>query len=282
MKSFRLGLLAVVMLLTALLSYGADNFGDRKYTIDVHDQRSVAAHSEDGLITDSVYVFVYDAGTKTLSTIYSDTNRTAKTNPISRTQFATDRKIKFYSSKTSHDFYLAHSDGSTAKYTGMTPVKHRMEINRAGLSKVLVFPMVFNVGATETDTGLDLPYGALVTDAGVEVVATDATETVDLGLLSSETAGDADGFVAAVSVATAGIPANHTYTVGSNETYLAAVTLGVLLASRSLGTDLATDVGSFARLRHYVTGSNATSVSYTPSTSDTFAGYGYVYFNHTR
>jgi hypothetical protein len=257
------------------------NYGDRQYALTVHDERSGSGR-EDGRLTTGVYVFVYDAGTKTLSTIYSDRKRTAKTNPISRSQYATDTQVYFFGPNSSYDIALAHSDGSTAKFTSIAPTSHRLYLPRQGQDKTLVFSMVFNAGATETDTGLDLPYGALVYDAGVETVTVDATETVDVGLLSSETAGDADGFVAAVSVAAAGIPALFTYTTGANEVYLSAVTYGVLLAARSLGTDVATDVGSFGKLRHYVTGSNATSVTYTPSTSDTFAGYGYVHFKNLR
>lgn len=261
----------------------ASKYNDNKYEISVYDPAlSRDGVSEDGLITSGCYVFVYDAGTKTLSTIYSDGLRTALTSPISRTQFATDGKIKFFGPNSSYDIVINDDKGNIATYPGVTPRVHSVAMKRDGVDKVLVFPMIFNAGGTVTDTGLDLPYKAVVTDAGVEVVATDAGETVDIGLLASETAGDEDGFLAAVSVANAGYISPITYTVGSNETYLSACTYGVLLANRSLGTDVATDVGSLARISHFVTGSNAKSITYTPSTSDTFTGYGFVYFKVIR
>lgn len=254
-----------------------------KYELEVRDSRSLAPYDPAGLIESGVHVIVYDAGTKTKSTIYSDVNKAAKTNDITRTVFASDGgKVVFYSTSTSHDIFIADAKGNNNLFTSITNYMHVLPLDRASAVKCMFFPMLFNSGGTEVDTGLDLPLGAIVTDAKAEVVTVDATETVDIGLLSSETAGDADGFLAAVSVATAGVPANYTYSTGSNEVYLSAVTYGVLLAGRSLGTDVATDVGSMARTHHHVTGANATSVTYTPSTSDTFAGYGYVWYTHGR
>ena len=257
-------------------------YSDKKYVARVVDQRSLDGASGQGDVTTGCLVFVYDAGTKTLSTIYSDAARTAKTNAISRSQFATDGKVEFYSASESHDIVVAHEDGSVSKYAGVTPNTHSLVLNRDGVDKCLIFPMVFNAGGTETDTGIDLPLNVIVRDCRVEVVTTDATETVDVGLLSTETAGDANGFIAAMSVANSGFPAPLTFTAGSNETYLSAVKYGELLGAFLVGTDANGDAGNAVRSGHIVTGSNARSVSYTPSSSDTFAGYGYIHFSHLR
>lgn len=257
-------------------------FSLNHYQIDVKDQRALDGHSSDGAITSGVYVLIYDAGTKTLSTIYSNDLLTAKTNPISRAQFATDTRIDFWSTASSHDIFIAHSDGSVERYTGVTPTVHSVKLNRDGVDKCMVFPMVFNAGATETDTGLDLPKNAFVYNCLVEVVDVDATETVDVGLLSSETAGDADGLMVALSVANAGTFGLYATTVGSNETYISAARAGALLGKGSVGTDAANDFGQPGGPGHTVSGSNATSISYTPSSSDTFTGYGYVFFKHLR
>lgn len=257
-------------------------YRDNKYVIQVKDQRSLDGCNEDGAITSGCHVIIYDAGTKTKSTIYSDNARTAKTNDITRTQFATDGCIVFWSPNSSHDVFVADEKGNNTLVTSATPQTHTIGLNRDNPNKCLFFPMVFNSGATETDTGLDIPYKAHVKDCRVEVVTVDATETVDIGLLSSETAGDADGFRAAVSVATAGFVAPVAYTVGSNETYLSSCTYGALIASKSLGNDVATDVGSLNLNGHFTDGANAVSVTYTPSTSDTFAGYGYIYYTVLR
>ena len=253
-----------------------------KYDIEVRDNRSLSGYDQSGVITSGCHVIVYDAGTKTKSTIYADENKTAKTNDITRSAFATDTKIVFWSTKSSHDIFIADDKGNNAFHASVTPVMHVLPIDRSKSDKCLFFPMIFNSGGTETDTGLDLPLGAIVTDCAVEVVTTDATETVDIGLLASETNGDANGFAASVSVASAGIPQMLTATTGSNEVYWSATGYGVLLGTLTAGTDAAGDVGTFTRLKHYVTGSNATSVTYTPSSSDTFAGYGYIWYTHGR
>jgi hypothetical protein len=253
-------------------------FGDYRYEIRVTDQRSLDGYSPTGDITSGVFYIVMDAGTKTASTIYKDGRRTALTNPVSRTQFATDGKVVFYGPNTSYDIYLAHSDGSVAFYQSVTISTHVLAIDRTGVDKCLVVPFGASDNA-ETDTGIDLPVGAYVTDCRLYVRTTDATETISVGLLSSETAGDADGLLAGVSVATAGWPALVTYTAGSNETYLATNLYGALIASGSVGNDVATDVGSLAMKGHVVTGANAKSVTYTGSAgSDTAAGEIYVFF----
>lgn len=257
-------------------------FEYKKYDLQVVDQNSLGSGANDGTISSGCYVFVYDADTKTLSTIYSDAVGTAKTNPISRAQYATDGKVVFYSASSSHDIFVAHSDGTCARFVGVTPVKHTLPIDRSGSDKCMVFPMVFNSGGTEVDTGLDLPKLSFVKDAAIEVVTTDATETVAIGLLSSETAGDADGIMVATSVANAGYFGLYGVTVGGNETYVSANRTGVLMGQASIGTDVANDVGQPGGPGHFVSGSNAVSISYTPSSSDTFAGYGYVWFKHMR
>ena len=259
----------------------ASKFNDNKYDIRVV-AGSADNRASDGDITTGCYVFVYDAGTKTLATIYSDGLRTSLANPITRSQYATDTRIKFYGAASSYDLFIAHSEGHVCRKAGVTPNTHSVVLDTDGLDKCVVFPMIYNSGGTETDTGLDLPKLCKVYDVAIEVVTTDATETVDLGLLSSETAGDADGFMAALSVASTGYFQGYATTVGSNETYISAARLGALMGKGSTGTDAANDFGQPGGPGHVVSGSNATSISYTPSTSDTFAGYGYVYFRHLR
>lgn len=282
MRKFLTLALGLVFLASTTNAFAATNFRDNQYKIAIYDQRSVATHSEDGRIIDGVLACVYSSGTKTLATIYADNQRTARTNCITRAQFATDDQISFYAAASTVDLFVAHSDGSVARYIGITPGVHRLQIDRSGMEKVLVFPMVFNAGGTEVDTGLDLPKQSIVYDSAVEVITTDATETVDIGTLTGETNADPNGFIAAASVAVAGYVQPTTVTVGSNETYIAATTLGALLATISAGNDVATDVGGLVRKHHFVTGSDAVSVSYTPSSSDTFAGYGYVFFRVMR
>lgn len=256
--------------------------GDRKYEMAVVDEQSLDGYSEEGRIISGVTAFVYTAGTKTLATLYADSNRTALANPITRSQFATDDKIKFWAAAESVDIVINDDKGNTGVYSGVTYNRHVLKLDRSGADKCLVFPMVFNSGGTETDTGLDLPKYALVTDVALEVVDTDATETVAFGILSSETGGDADGLLASTSVANAGYFGTVGITVGSNETYISAVRKGLLMGSGSVGTDVANDFGQPGGSGHFVASTNGTSISYTPSSSDTFTGYGYVFFKVLR
>lgn len=253
------------------------------YQISLLNQRSLNGHSSDGAITSGALVFIYTAGTKTLATIYSDEKMaTTKANPITRAQFATDGMIQFYAAAASVDVFVALSDGSVARYSSVTPTTHVLPINTDGVDKCLVFPMVFEASGTETDTGLDLPKMAKVYDVALEVITVDATETVSIGLLSSETAGDADGLMLATSVAVAGFFQLWATTDGATEDFISAARAGALIGIGSVGTDGANDFGQPGGPGHIVTGSNATSVSYQPSSSDTFAGYGYVFFRHLR
>lgn len=258
-------------------------FNDNKYEIALYDTKlSRDGFSEDGAITTGCTVFVYTAGTKNLATIYSTGTRTALANPISRATFAAEGKIEFFGPDASYDITVNDSLGNTLVQPGVTPRVHSLAIDRSGIEKCLIFPMVFNAGGTVVDTGLDLPGEVLVHDVRVEVVTADATETVDVGLLASETAGDEDGFITALSVAATGYPATRPITVGTNENFLSAVRVGALMGSLRVGVDTAGREGQTMVAGHIVTGSNARSITYTPSSSDTFAGYGYVYFRHIR
>lgn len=256
--------------------------GDRKYEIGVVDGQSLDGYSEAGRISSGVLTFVYTAGTKTLATLYADKARTALANPITRTQFGTDGMIKFYAAAESVDIVINDDKGNTGDYPGVTYNTHVVKLNRTGSKKCLVFPIVFNSGGTETDTGLDLPKFSKVLDAAIEVVTIDATETIQLGLLASETNGDADGFLVSIDGGNAGFYGGVVSTVGSTETYISAVRYGALLGKGSVGTDAANDFGQPGGWGHFVVGSNAVSISYTPSSSDTLGAYGYVWFETMR
>lgn len=143
-------------------------------------------------------------------------------------------------------------------------------------------PWTYNSNV-ETDTTVDLPTDVFVLDAYIDVTTVDATETIDVGLdeavvaTGGEVGGDANGFIAGASIATAvRVRPTVTVTTGSNEVYFASSTLGALLVDTfTAGTDNATDVGTFARQAHRIDGT-AKSVTYTCSAgSDT--GVGNIY-----
>jgi hypothetical protein len=83
----------------------------------------------------------------------------------------------------------------------------------------------------EQDTGWDLPAKAIVLDVWVDVrvaEATGLTKTLDVGLLSSESGGDTDGFLASVSVASTGLKKGTLASTGQ--------TRGALLYADESGT----------------------------------------------
>lgn len=251
-------------------------FGDFKYSLTVVDARTKEP------ITSGVYGFVYTAGSKTLATIYSNEGRGAKTNPITRTQFGTDQALTFFTSTSTVDIFVADDRGNVSFLPSVSNTEHVVELNRDGVDKCFVAPFLFNTGGTETDTGLDFPLDVWIYNAMVEVVTADATETVAVGLLSSETAGDADGILVGIPLDNTGFIKPYTITDTTTEDYVTSPRFGALMGLGSAGTSAANDFGQAGGPGHVVSGSNARSLVYLPSTSDTGDGYIYVFFRHLR
>lgn len=137
-------------------------------------------------------------------------------------------------------------------------------------------PLIVGGTTAEVDTGLDLPAKAVVYDVLVDVLVaevTGTTKTLDIGLLSSESGGDADGLVDGIDVSTTGIKragfALSTTWFGSN-------TRGVLLSSFTAGAS-ADDRGLYME-KPFIAGSvTAKSLSYSRgSTLTEFQGKFYV------
>lgn len=133
----------------------------------------------------------------------------------------------------------------------------------------------------ETDTGFDLPLNGEIDHKSmcVYVQTVDATETIDVGLLYSENTngGDANGFLAALSIATAGyvFPSLAVTQGASNAPYVTTDTYGAYFNNGfagSAGTGV-TNVGVPVLRNHFGDGSQK-SISYTCSSgSDTFVGF---------
>lgn len=76
---------------------------------------------------------------------------------------------------------------------------------RQFVPKVIKVPVTAKTTG-EKDTTIDLPTKGIVLDVWVDVTtleATSGTKTIDVGLLSSESGGDTDGFLVGVSTAAA-------------------------------------------------------------------------------
>jgi hypothetical protein len=149
--------------------------------------------------------------------------------------------------------------------TGVAPGEIQdVLIDTVSRNQVAIVPFAIGdtTATTETDTGFDFPlYSAVLPTPMIRVLTVDATETVDVGLLSSETAGDADGFGVTLSVATAGL-VKATVLQGSN-------TMGALFEVQD-----SANAGDLTHEAHVVTGSNATSITYTLTAgTDTAEGF---------
>ena len=106
----------------------------------------------------------------------------------------------------------------------------------------------------ERTYGFTFPVGSIVQNVYLDVNTREQTasnKTIDIGLLSSETLGDADGFLDGVSTASVGA------VQGSTAIGAAARTLGVLLLDGSTAS------ADLSRKHHIVRGSNAVTLSST-------------------
>lgn len=96
-----------------------------------------------------------------------------------------------------------------------------VQITKQGLAgqpaRYLEIPITGQTAGVEKTTGVQIPLGTVVLPGTLVSVET-AAGTIDVGILSSESGGDADGFLAAVSCAATGIKkgslANGAETVG--------------------------------------------------------------------
>lgn len=218
---------------------------------------------------------------------------TSLTNPVTTTNFASNTvcndKVAFRVDPTdaTYDRYVDlmvvdTAGGYTAFIEDFDEYTHSIIIDER--------PNVLHHGSiwfahsdnAETDTGVDFDYDTKILDVVVEVVTIDATETISIGLLSSETSGDADGLRAGVAVGVAGYIADTgVITNGSTSDYFAATTYGALLVTAITGSDGAATSGGVSWIGHTVVSANAKSLTYTGSAgSDTAAGY--IHYDFVR
>jgi len=123
----------------------------------------------------------------------------------------------------------------------------------------------FTKSTSEADTNVDLPSGVIVTAAIPKITTNAGSSTLDVGILSSEAGGDADGFIDGASCATAGWvkPINVDATAANN-------TVGVFLVEDDIkSADSTALYASFPSF--HVGDGTATSVTYTTS-NHTVAG----------
>ena len=210
-------------------------------------------------------------GAQNKATLYNK-DGSAKTNPL----VPTNGKIEFYTADAVNllDLYIQTAKGFcvVAKDMVSSGVNEISIIPSARQTLVIPFSIADTAAATETDTGFDLPTDCLVQPSGtlVEVITLEASKTIDVGILASESGGDANGIVAATSVAAAGaILPIVTVTSG----VYSANTFGALISDYTAGTN-ADDRGLF-NTKQYRCNGTAKSLSYTLSSASA-AATGYI------
>jgi hypothetical protein len=154
---------------------------------------------------DSGQLLVLTAGAPTAPARYSDNIGTSVSNPVRTPLTFSNGRVKFWLDKsvTSVDLSFTTAKGHAYFYEDVAYSQHRLDVDPFKREHLLVIPFGANDNS-ELSTGITLIAGLLVQNAFIKVVTTDSGETIDVGILSSETNGDADGFVLATSVATAG------------------------------------------------------------------------------
>lgn len=239
-------------------------------------------------------VLAIDSDTSETLYYYDTPAMTSLTNPVTTTNFAAttvcNKMVRFRVDPTdsTNDRYVDLIVVDTAggysafvenfdKYTHTIVIDARPNIVHQG---------TIWFGATSTseiNTGIVFPSDTFIKDVRVEVVTVASAISVDVGLLSSDTLGDADGFRKDVLLTTAGFVADTAViTTGVSVDYTPVTTYGVLLYTALTG-DGATYSGGGGRsyLGHVVTGTNSGQLTYTMN-STTGAGYIHYWFNRIR
>lgn len=146
------------------------------------------------------------AGSPDKAVLYDAEALTPISNPVAMSR----GKLRFATLATvlAVDIYGFAPDGSFVAMRGVRPgAESEIFADSQAPHQCAVIPFHFSdftINA-EQDTGLDFPAGALVLPTtAARVTALDAGITMQLGLLASESGGDADGFMAAVSMANLG------------------------------------------------------------------------------
>ena len=235
--------------------------------VDHYTGRNLTANGGVFYVTDPS-VSAANIGRK--ATLYNpDSNFAAQANPVTMT----NGRVRFavagatpvgMASLPSMDIYGMSANGIAFQYRATKPGQGEIRLDTSRPHHILMVP--FNIADTtatiETDTGFDFTQGMIVDPqaCSIYVTAIDATETIEVGLLSSETGGDADGFLDVVSVGTLGV---ITPTLAAT-----AETLGALLRVAATA-----DAGTGLVPRQHVINATAVSLTYTLTAgSDTAAG----------
>lgn len=189
--------------------------GLKRFSIQLKD-----SITEQAIITAGGKCLVLQPGTPDKAVIYNPATGATMTNPMTPTR----GKIEFDVQDTYNtiDIQVQAPGGQWLGVAGIVPSGPNEILIDTGEKLqhyVIPFSIADTTATTETATGIVIPSnGAVQPCPLLRVTAVDATETIDVGTLSTDS-GDADGFLVTASVATLGLVkgslANGALTLGA-------------------------------------------------------------------
>ncbi len=147
------------------------------------------------------------------------------------------------------DIYGMAPDGQFFVKRGVVPSgPNQIMVDRGIREQVALVPFsaTDSTAASEKDTGLDLIVNSVVSPfVGVRMLTVDATETIDVGILSTET-GDADGFLALMPVSGSGTAMAKSASTNTRGALLGGATLdrGYVVLSTGVSVSYTLTAGS--------------------------------------
>lgn len=224
---------------------------------------------------------VLTASDPTELTIYSDSNGTSASNPLT----ITDGEIHFYtaSSVTSVDLSILTAAGQAVFVEGLTPSQHRVDIDPdATKMNLLIVPYHMNTACgAVVDTGFDLIAGMKVRDVFIHTTTASTGDGLKIGV-----SGTSAGFLSTVSTVATGFKVHDApvsdletatvYNVGSTQIR------GSLLRVYGSGVSTATAGGirGWWSTKDYLV-TAATSLIYeVAATNSGGTGEGYIYVEY--
>jgi hypothetical protein len=286
MKKFLVGFLTMVLLAVFTLPAFAANYD---YVATVYKRTGNTGVNDLTEITTAVQFKVLTVDTDTAATItkFGSNAGTAVTNPVTAANFAAATvcggKVKFRTTAASVDLIVVHNTGGyTTVIRGFTPNMHTIIIDEEiGVVHHGLVWYLFNSGGAATDTGIVFTPKTAILDVFVEQVVIDNSETLNVG--TSDTAA---GFRTGVALSTGAegfTQDTGVITAGSTLDYYAASNYGTLLTTAITGGNALDTGGGNSRKPHFVvTAGTDDDLYYTPSTSDTAAGYIHYTFIRLR
>jgi len=202
-------------------------------------------------------------------TLGSDKVMTSKTNPVTTTVYNTHDRIDFWCDPTDAGdaqvslIVVDTNGGFTAYIADFLPTTHKVIIDERPnmMHSGVIWFSGTAVTTLVTDTGIDFLYDTVLHALKVDVITAGAADSIDVGLLSTETSGDDDGLIDGFNLSSTGALTP------------ALATSGALLD----------DATNFYPLGHFIESANARSLVYsTLSTITTSNGYLHYFFTVVR